>query len=312
MNQSQNRMKYFWLSFTPLLAVLAIQSAASIFIMQLELITFIGTSPITDFGTFVRAGLSHLTGTNTMSLILFVYGVFALLATSLWYRAFREKTYPDMETGNSPSEALTDAKDSLRGYKKGRLIAGILLCGVAFQIVMNYFTTVLAMIRPDWLKTYEDAMKASGVGTEQVSVFIVLYMIIGPLSEELTFRGLTYGYARRAMGFWGANAVQAILFGVFHMNPLQGIMAAVVGLLLGYVYGKTNNIFVTMGIHLTFNATSFLMGETDFTGFGPFVFFLLILGCLIVTYAAIRLILSSRPVAVPKEKAPEDGGAAHM
>ncbi|MEE3481548.1 MAG: CPBP family intramembrane glutamic endopeptidase [Lachnospiraceae bacterium] len=301
---NQNRMKYFWLSFTPLLAVLTIQSAVSIFILQLSLVTFIGSSPITDFDVFIRAALSLLTGTSTMSLILFFYGIFALLATGLWYRAFRRQTYPDMQAGNKPTEALTDAKDSLRGYKKGRLIGGILLCGLAFQIVMNYFTTVLAMIRPDWLKTYEDAMKASGVGTEQVSVFIVIYMIIGPLSEELTFRGLTYGYARRAMGFWGANFVQAILFGVFHMNPLQGIMAAVVGLLLGYVYGKTNNIFVTMGIHLTFNATSFLMGDLNFTSLSPFIFFLLILACLIATYVAVRLILSSRPVAVPKEKEP--------
>ncbi len=295
-------MKYFWLSFTPLLAVLTIQTAATFFVLQLEFVTFTGTSQITDFGTYLRAALSHLTAPNTMSLTLFVYGFCALLATGLWYRAFRRQTYPDMQAGNKPSEALTDAKDSLRGYRKGRLIAGILLAGTAFQVVMNYFTTVLAMIRPDWLKTYEDAMQASGIGTGHGTVFIVIYMIIGPLSEELTFRGLTYGYARRAMGFWGANAVQAILFGVFHLNPLQGIMAAVVGLFLGYIYGKTNNIFVTMGIHLMFNATSFLMGNMNLTSLSPFVFFLVILACLIVTYLAVRLILSSRPVAVPKEK----------
>lgn len=302
MNSPQNRTRYFWLSFTPLLALLVIQSLVSVFVMELELVAFFGSCTITDFSAFMKAMLSHMTGASSMSLILFVYGIFALLTTALWYRAFRRKTIPDMASGNTPQEALSDAKDSLRGYKKGRLIAGILITGVAFQVVMNYFTTVLAMIRPDWLKAYEDAMKASGIGTDSVSVFIVLYMIIGPLSEELCFRGLTYGYARRAMGFWGANAVQAILFGVFHMNPLQGIMAAVVGFLFGYIYGKTNNIFVTMGVHLIFNLTSFLMSGLNLTGFGPFVFFFIILGCLIATYLAVRLILSSMPMAVRKEK----------
>lgn len=307
MKQNENRLKYFWLSFTPLLALLVIQSVCSVFVMELELVTSFGSSSETDLGSFIRGALKTLTGSSSMSLILFVYGLFALFCTALWYRAFRRKTYPDMQEGNRPSEALSDAKDSLRGYKKGRLIAGIVILGVAFQVVMNYFTTVLAMIRPDWLKIYEDAMKTSGISSDTVSVFIVLYMIIGPLSEELCFRGLTYGYARRAMGFWGANAVQAILFGIFHLNPLQGIMAAIVGFLFGYIYGKTNNIFVTMGIHLVFNATSFLMGGLTLTTLPPFVFFLLILGCLIASYLAVRLIFSSRPVAVPKEKTPGQG-----
>jgi hypothetical protein len=40
------------------------------------------------------------------------------------------------------------------------------------------------------------------------------------------------------MPFWVANILQAVLFGIYHMNPLQGIYAFFIGLFLGYVCHK--------------------------------------------------------------------------
>ena len=59
---------------------------------------------------------------------------------------------------------------------------------------------------------------------DEPSLILVLYsVLIGPVCEELIFRGLTLKYAKRAMPFWVANFLQALLFGVFHMNMIQDV-----------------------------------------------------------------------------------------
>ena len=58
--------------------------------------------------------------------------------------------------------------------------------------------------------------------------------IIGPISEELIFRG----FILRGLEKYGKNLaviVSAIMFGAFHGNFIQGLFAFVVGLVLGYV-----------------------------------------------------------------------------
>ena len=57
----------------------------------------------------------------------------------------------------------------------------------------------------------------------------VYTIILAPVGEELVFRGLTYRFARKALPFWGANILQAALFGVMHLNLFQGLYAFFLG-----------------------------------------------------------------------------------
>ena len=93
------------------------------------------------------------------------------------------------------------------------------------------------------------------------------------------------------------------------MNPLQGIMAFFVGLLLGYIYGHCKNIFVTMAIHLVFNFSSPLLSALPLSKLPPVAFFITIFACLLLTWFGLKLLLSALPVAVSKKDAddPEVG-----
>ena len=74
-------------------------------------------------------------------------------------------------------------------------------------------------------------MERSGIGTNGMVIFATV--CLAPIGEELVFRGLTMKYAEKAFGrFWAANLLQAFLFGVIHMNWVQGVYAFFGGLVL--------------------------------------------------------------------------------
>ena len=83
---------------------------------------------------------------------------------------------------------------------------------------------------------------------------MLLYsVLLAPVCEELIFRGTTMHLARRALPFWLANTMQALLFGLFHMNWIQGIYAFALGLVLGYVCEKGGSIYYSILLHILFN-----------------------------------------------------------
>ena len=62
-----------------------------------------------------------------------------------------------------------------------------------------------------------------------------------------------------AFPLWSANLLLALLFGIYHMNLVQGIYAFVLGAVLGLVRVSTGTIFASIGTHIIFNATSYVL-----------------------------------------------------
>lgn len=84
--------------------------------------------------------------------------------------------------------------------------------------------------------------------------------IIGPIAEEVVFRGAILGYLlRNGMNFKKAIFISALMFGIMHINPAQVPFAFVVGLMLGVVYYKTGNILLTSIIHILNNSFATVM-----------------------------------------------------
>ena len=90
--------------------------------------------------------------------------------------------------------------------------------------------------------------------TEYSILWAVATLILPPIVEETIFRGLILQYLGRAgAGFVVANLIQAVLFGVFHMNLVQGIYTALLGFLLGWLAYRYDSILVPMLLHAIFN-----------------------------------------------------------
>ena len=289
------RAKNFFISFLPMLFCFALQIVVTIFIVELAAVFVLSAfhgSSISELMGFIASNFS-MQGINSATLC--VYGAASMLTTGFWFKRFLKKKKPEYHEPGKPYEILTEAGNTLKGYSLWRLFAGALIAGLSLQIVANFLMALIAIAFPDSLTFYENISNVSGLGASTVSVFTVIYLFMGPIAEEFTFRGLTFGYARRALPFIGANIIQAAFFGIIHVIPIQGVVAFVMGLVFGYIYGCTRNIIITILVHLIFNFSSFALefipiGEVPATGF-----FIILLLSLFAAYIGVKLILSSVP-----------------
>ena len=273
----------------------ALQILVSIFVIELFVVFILGTFTGSSFSELMSYIASSFGGAAFNSGTLCIYGVASLLTTGFWFKRFLQKKRGDFHEAGKPYEVMTEAGNTLKGYNLFRLFLGALIAGVSLQIVMNFLMAVIAIAFPDALTLYETVSKAAGIDGTSLSAISIIYLILGPIAEEFTFRGLSFGYARRALPFIGANLIQAFLFGLIHVIPIQGILAFVMGLVLGYLYGCTRNIIVTIIVHLVFNFSSLVLayipiGEVPATGF-----FIILLLSLFASYIGVKLILSAAP-----------------
>lgn len=84
---------------------------------------------------------------------------------------------------------------------------------------------------------------------------ILFVAIIGPIFEELIFRGLLLKKLR-VYGDKTAIIYTGIAFGLFHTNLSQILFATVIGFVMAYVVCKTNDIKYSMIIHIIINMIS--------------------------------------------------------
>jgi len=70
--------------------------------------------------------------------------------------------------------------------------------------------------------------------------------IVAPVVEELIFRGLILHGLRRNYNAIVAVIISALLFALFHLNPWQFPATFVLGLLLGWIMIRTNNILLAI------------------------------------------------------------------
>lgn len=85
-----------------------------------------------------------------------------------------------------------------------------------------------------------------------LSIELVCVCGLGPLCEELLFRGLLAGRLARYGQAPGAF-VSALLFGLYHANLEQFFYAFLLGLLLAYVYYRTGMLRFPVALHMVMN-----------------------------------------------------------
>ncbi|MDJ0363641.1 type II CAAX endopeptidase family protein [Hymenobacter sp. H14-R3] len=89
-------------------------------------------------------------------------------------------------------------------------------------------------------------------------VFAFLFgCVAAPVFEELLFRGILLNGLLRNYSPAVAIGQSALLFGVFHFNPAQSLNAALMGLLLGWLYYQTRALGMCIGLHALNNLLAF-------------------------------------------------------
>jgi hypothetical protein len=115
------------------------------------------------------------------------------------------------------------------------------------------------------------------LGQENPEFFLYLipitFLFVAP-AEELLFRGIVQGLFRRAYGAVPAILIASALFGAVHYIALSGggskltyvAVAATLGVILGVLYEKSQNLLVPILVHALYNAIQFYVAYLDATG----------------------------------------------
>lgn len=181
---------------------------------------------------------------NPLMILNFVQELITLACFGLWYY-FREKKYQYRPN-----------------YKKAFSIKNVLsIAGIAFlgQYALDLLMILVYFVMPGIFAQYVDLMKNLEINAANPVLMIFCVGIFGPLVEEVLFRGMVFGKLRRVFSFWPAALISGAIFGLYHMNLVQGIYAGVFGIILAYVFEKTETIWGCYLLHAFFNLSSYVI-----------------------------------------------------
>lgn len=146
---------------------------------------------------------------------------------------------------------------NLRKLSKKLNIYG-LMCGAAlyYPVIFIISSTFIKDLSPEANNVMEQIMKNSPFIMQFIGVGI-----IGPIIEEITFRGLIYSNMKKSVPVVPAIIIQALLFGLIHMNLQQFIYASFLGIVFGFILEWTGSLSTTILAHIGFNSVSLLSGK---------------------------------------------------
>ncbi len=197
-----------------------------------------------------------------------VLGALATMPLMLFYTYF---TYGNLNSfqGIHPAPALFAGMLLMilylwkHGYMRndGRVYsvvsASAVVWGLLATVSIIFLTEALMSVLPlpDLLENTFDDLQKTWLGLFCIAVF-------GPLLEELLFRGAITRVLLERYSPLKAILLSGIIFGVFHINPVQVIGATFFGFFAAWLYYRTRSIIPGLLGHIFNNALSVYLSLT--------------------------------------------------
>lgn len=124
----------------------------------------------------------------------------------------------------------------------------VLLAAFGLSAVSSSFV----LLNYEKFESYEEVSQNINAGLSTV-VGMVCIIILIPIFEEILFRGLVLSELRKQVRIPVAIVIQAAVFAIYHGNPLQGIYTFVLGIALGAIYLWSNNLWLPILLHMSYN-----------------------------------------------------------
>lgn len=193
--------------------------------------------------------------------------------------------------------AFLEKVDNVEKKEKQKLgISRVMLyivIAIGLGLFVSFVTTTILM--PIQLLTgVKINNRVATLVTKSNPVMLIGYIgILGPIVEELIFRRLLLNKLR-VYGDLTAIVYTGVIFGLYHTNLVQIPFAIVIGLVLGLIVVKTNNVKYSMIVHIAINTMTAIINIFLQNGLYIYmaIFVLLELLCALTAVIAVPIILS--------------------
>ena len=177
---------------------------------------------------------------------------------------------------------------------------GSLVCGGMFGLSANFVvsTLIAALMQTgvfDSVFERYDSLMSAIIKDESFIPILIGMGIIVPIVEEVMFRGII---SRELDSLFSPKIVlvfQGALFGIYHMNVVQGSYAALLGIFFGFMVYKTNSVWPAIAAHIFMNSSSVFLAQPQVVEFYEKYAVSILLAITILFFSSIRHFIKLPP-----------------
>jgi hypothetical protein len=180
---------------------------------------------------------------STAVAALVQYGIFLAIVAGIAWGLPRRETFALRQPPSWP-RALLLATGSL----------------AAIYVLASVYLAALSTVT-DKTPTDEQGLLPEGWDSSRAGAFAAYFVavaVLGPVVEELLFRGLGYRLFE-PYGQWTAIVATSVVFGLYHGLVLALPLLTLVGLALAVVRARTSSLYPAIVLHSVFNGLALIV-----------------------------------------------------
>jgi sodium transport system permease protein len=141
-------------------------------------------------------------------------------------------------------------------------LAAVLIGLSSWVIVIECFGLQARLVEPSQLLRESSARLEAQLATVPAWLAVLLLGILPAVSEEWLFRGFLLSGLGGSARKWTAIVSAACIFGVFHFIPDRIPLAAMMGVVLGYICWQSRSLWPGIVVHIAHNAIPLVLGNS--------------------------------------------------
>jgi membrane protease YdiL (CAAX protease family) len=126
----------------------------------------------------------------------------------------------------------------------------------AVLVLTGILATVSGQETPEFMTQTFESARAAGM----LPLLLLAFVVLGPLQEEMLFRGFLFRGLAPALGVWPAVALTAITWALMHAQYQWFFVGEIfaLGLALGWLRARSGSSILTFALHATVNGLALL------------------------------------------------------
>ena len=148
---------------------------------------------------------------------------------------------------------------SLEKISTGLVLKSALLAFFFYHFVLG-FLNLIGLLAPQLMESYRNAADSIDAGKDAFSLVLSFFALViaAPITEELIYRNMAISNMRSRLPKVLSVMLSSLIFGIFHGNLVWMLYAFGLGLVFGFLYVKSESIYVSLVVHTVFNLIGYV------------------------------------------------------